>query len=121
MSEDDAAFTLAGSLGSIWSLELLLILRNNPERQWFVDELDRELRASAQVVEEALHALARLGLVVPTGAKAWRYGPSSPDLDAIAGTLARLYATKRISVINAIHASAIDRMRTFASAFRIRG
>lgn len=119
MSEK-AALAFARSLESIWSLELLIILKNNPEKCWLADELERELRGSALVVREGLDVLARLGLAAAASSRQWRYTPASAVLDNIAGDLVQLYATKRISVINAIHASATDRMRSFASAFKIK-
>jgi hypothetical protein len=114
------AFAFARTLGSIWSLELLIILSSNPRRCWLADELELEVRGSARVVGEALSVLARLGLTAQDAFQHWGYTPNSPDLERLTSELVRLYATKRLSVINAIHASPIDRMLAFASAFKIR-
>jgi hypothetical protein len=117
---EEAALAFAQSLGSVWSLELLVLLKTDPEKRWRVDELERELRASVQIVGEALQVLARLGIAAEEPPGTWRYTPQSAAVDAVADELLRLYAVKPATVIKSIYASSVERMRGFASAFKIR-
>ena len=117
---EEAALAFAQSLGSVWSLELLVLLKTDPEKRWRVDELERKLRASVQVVGEAIQALARLGIAEEEPPGAWRYTPASPAVDQAVDELMRLYAIKPATVTKFIYTSSIERMRGFASAFKIR-
>ena len=117
---DEAALAIARALGSIWSLELLIILNGNQGKRWLAVELERELRGNAHVVGDALQVLERLGLAATDTSSQWAYTPTNAELNQAVGELVHLYMTKRVTVINAIYASATDRMRAFASAFKIR-
>ena len=49
---------------SVWSLELLCLLRQHPDRDWTPDEMVAALRASDLIVRESISALTAAGLVV---------------------------------------------------------
>jgi hypothetical protein len=55
------------SFGSVWALELLLLLHRNPDRAWPTSDLVRELRSSDVVVAESIERLVASGLVVVDG------------------------------------------------------
>src|SRR5690348_877167 len=54
---------LRTSIRSVWEVELLLLLHQEPSRSWSVVELIRQLRASSLIINDALIALQRVELV----------------------------------------------------------
>lgn len=120
MSEEAALAFARESLRSIWSLELLGVLKARPDKQWALEELERELRATPQIVREAVQTLVRLGIAAGGNAESCHYAPRDAATDAIVGELLQLYALKPTSVMKAIYASPADRIQTFAEAFKIK-
>jgi hypothetical protein len=120
VSEDAALAFARESLRSIWSLELLTVLKAHPKKQWAFEELERELRATPQIVGEAVQTLVRLGVAAGGSADVCYYAPRDAAIDAVVEELLRLYAVKPTSVMKAIYASPTDRIQTFAEAFKIK-
>lgn len=120
MTEDDLLAFIATSLGSVWALELLLLLRRNPDRGWDPESLVRELRSSPLVVDEGLRRLQGAGLVMQDGAATFRYQAASPQLDDVASELEKVYAAKPTTVINAIVNARTDKLRAFSDAFKLK-
>ena len=107
------------SVGSVWALELLLLLRRDRNRSWTAEDLLRELRASERLVADNLAALERGGLVVGEHGQ-YRYNPATPALDEICGRLEDEYRTRPVRVINAIVSPPNDSLNKLANAFRLR-
>ena len=102
MTEDDLLAFIATSIGSIWALELLLVLRRDPDRGWAPPSLVHELRSSPNIVEDALGKLRKAGLMEEDGAGMYRYRAASPQLDRLASEVEEAYATRPTTVINAM-------------------
>jgi hypothetical protein len=119
VSEEDVYHFIRDSIGSVWALELLLLLRRSNETLWLPDELVRELRSSDTVVAEALGRLAASGLVAETDGR-FAYRPASGSLSAMVEELQRIYATKPVTVIKAIMAAPNEKLRIFSDAFRLK-
>ena len=83
MKEADILEFVRNSIGSVWALELLLVVGGRPERAWQPDELVRELRSSRAAVSGATLLLERAGLVARVGDEGCRYQPASRELDHI--------------------------------------
>lgn len=111
---------LRGPITSVWSLELLLLLRRHAERAWQPDELVIELRASGVIVRQSLDQLERAGLVVRDGTGAVRFGPATPDLTALIELLDQEYRSKPDAVRRAIIATPDNQLKSFTDAFLIR-
>jgi DNA-binding HxlR family transcriptional regulator len=107
------------SVRSVWTLELLLLLRRDSARSWRADELVREMRASQKIVDESLAALAVIGLVVVAQDGAIAYRAETP-LDAMIDRLAELYRERPLSVTQAIHDGPTAKIQTFADSFKLR-
>jgi hypothetical protein len=120
VTEDDLLAFIATSVGSIWALELLLLLRRDPDKGWASPSLVRELRSSPLVVEEGLRRLQGAGLVMEDGAAIFRYRAASPQLDDMARELEKIYAAKPMTVINAIVNARTDKLRAFSNAFKLK-
>jgi hypothetical protein len=102
VTEDDLLAFIASAIGSIWAIELLLLLKHDPGRGWDSASLVRELRSSSIVVDEALERLRVAGLVIQCPAGLHRYHAAPPELDEIASELEQIYRTKPTAVIRAI-------------------
>jgi DNA-binding GntR family transcriptional regulator len=120
VSDEEVLAFARDHLGSIWSLEVLLILQRNPQTLWTEHELEQEVRGSCRIVREALAVLSRAGVASLVTGRGWQYAPSSPELARVLGELTDLQANKPVLVAKAIFASINNRIRTFADAFRMR-
>jgi hypothetical protein len=49
-----------------------------------------------------------------------RYGPRTPELEALVGKLLQLYRERPVSMIKMVYDRARDPLRNFADAFRLR-
>ena len=104
---------------SVWSLELLLHLRRNPDRFWSTAELVDVLRASEAVVATGVETLLAGGLIVVENGGAARYSPARPDLDKRVAETEALYARKPDAVRRLIVLSTNSGVAAFADAFRL--
>ena len=107
-------------LRSVWALELLLRLKQDPEHCWSVEELVRELRASHSLVRDNLTALEQAGLVVADDAGCFRYAPAAQALAKVCDDLEAAYRDKPVTVIRWISAPA-ERLQSLADAFKFKG
>lgn len=108
------------SIGSVWALEVLLLVRREPERAWQFDELVRELRSSPAAIEGASQLLESAGFVAKIDDHACRYQPASSKLDDIGELVQKIYASKPSRVIGAIFQSQDHKLRAFAAAFKFK-
>src|SRR5690349_6442057 len=83
--------------GSIWALELLLILRQEPEREWSHAELIDALRASDQVLMRSCTDLRAANLIAEQHGRI-RYAPASADQDAQVALVAAAYKARPLQV-----------------------
>ena len=118
-AEDEVAPFIASSFRSVWSLELLLLLKSE-RRPWTPEELVIALRASELVVTQALRSLVAAGLALEDGNGAATYMPASGDLEKLVEQTEQLYARKPDAVRRMIVASASSGLSAFADAFRLR-
>lgn len=108
------------SIGSVWALEVLTLVRGEPRRAWRFDELVRELRSSPAAIEGASELLQSAGLVTKIDDHACRYQPATPDLDHVGELVQKIYSAKPATVIGAIFESPDDKLRAFAAAFKFK-
>lgn len=120
VSEDEVLAFVRNAIGSVWTIELLVLLRHDPDRTWQARSLITDLRASPRVVGDSLSALEAAGLVSADEAGLYRYHPVSPMIDETARELVDLYARKPMTVVNTILSSPTNKIQTFADAFRFR-
>jgi hypothetical protein len=107
---------------SIAQLELLLALRNDPQRAWAVGEAAKQLYISPSMAEPLLETLRASGLAVlePGEERRYRFAASSDELGRLVGELATLYKERPVSTINEIYSLPSQTLKNFADAFRIR-
>ncbi|MEW5685280.1 MAG: hypothetical protein AB1942_10205 [Pseudomonadota bacterium] len=120
MSDDpELAAFVREHMRSVWAVELLLVLRREPDRLWQPERLVAELRASTNLVRDNLAAFERGGLVVRDDAGEWRYAPANPVLDHLATRLEAAYRQRPVAIINLI--ARPDPIQGLADAFKWRG
>jgi len=108
------------SFRSVWPLELLLVLYQEPHAGREVEALARELRANVPLVTQGLSNLEAIGLVRADADRLYRFDPASSELAEMAREVIALYNQKPRAVLRAIFAAPSDRIQTFADAFRLR-
>lgn len=116
--EDFIGF-LRDHIRSVWGVELLLLLKRDPERSWPVPELVRELRGSQRLVEQNLQNFERSGLAVHEEGT-WRYAPAGEALRELSDMLERAYRERPVAIINAISRPR-DPLQSLADAFKFKG
>ena len=120
VTEQSVLNFIARSFRSVWPLELLLVLYQEPRSSWHVEALARELRANLSVVTQGLATLEAIRLVSVDADRAYRFDPASPELAAMASEVVALYNQKPRAAMRAIFSAPSDRIQTFADAFRLR-
>lgn len=117
-SHEEISRFIASSFRSVWSLELLLLLKRE-RRRWTRDELISTLRASELVVTQALDSLVAAGLATSDEVGA-EYMPVSDEVAELVDGTEALYALKPDAVRRMIITSSSAGIAAFADAFRLR-
>jgi len=109
-------------IGSIFQLEVLLLLHRNPGRDFTAEDVAHELRIEPSWAALCLAQLQAGGLLVAAEGPPLRYhyGPRTADLDDTTNQLARVYSTHRVSITAMIFSKPPDPLKSFADAFRLR-
>ena len=113
---------LAAHVESVLELEVLLLLRERPDRSWTAAELAQDLKIDVTWAGAQLAKLAGDKILQPDNANIgqYRYAPASPEMDAVIGEVANAYASHRVTIIGLIFSKPTSTLKTFADAFRIR-
>ena len=112
-------------IDSVMQLEILLLLAGQPGKTWTPAALAEELRIDPAWVDGQLQTMGGRGVVAAvatdhTAALTFRYEPRTVALEETVRELARAYADRRVTVIGLIFSKPVDKIRSFADAFRIR-
>ncbi len=108
-------------IDSLEQLEVLLLLRRLGKAA-SAPQVAAELRIQPDSTRGRLENLSSRGLLeVDVGNSHYRYAPRTPELDQAVSGLATAYAERRVTVINLIATKHLERIRTFADAFKLRG
>lgn len=105
-------------ISSVGHLDILLLLYKDPERKWTVKEVSQELRTNLSLAEDQLKQLNRSGLVMEEQG----FYQCCRELEIIrkVESLLQFYHLKRQIVIEFIYTQPLDRIRSFADAFKIK-
>ncbi|MEW6733754.1 MAG: hypothetical protein AB1489_20670 [Acidobacteriota bacterium] len=115
-------------LNSLQQLEILLLLyrsarkEGNVQGEWTADAVARELRSNPNSVAVSLAELQSRGILSVRGEVVllYRYDPRTLDLDNAIVGLEQAYEQYRVTVLNLVFGKPLDKIRTFADAFKIR-
>ena len=116
---EEIANFIRGSFRSIWSLELLLYLKENSWQSFSHEQLVSHLRASDAIVSTSTASLLAAGLIVEDEAGTVRYSPASEELASLLDDTEALYRTRPDAVRRVIIVGA-GNLAAFADAFKLR-
>jgi hypothetical protein len=107
---------------SLAQLEALLLLRGEPERVWDATEIAKALYITPDMAGSLLADLARRGYakVVPPSDARYSYRAMDAHVDRLIDQLASVYQDRRVAVISMIYSKPLNKVQTFADAFRLR-
>ena len=106
---------------SIEDLEVLLLLRAGEDREWSPEDVAARLNTSLDSARACLQSLAHHGLLTTRDNPAeYRYDPQYAGLDSVAQRVEQAYAARRVSVIEYIFSRPLQKIRSFADAFRLK-
>jgi hypothetical protein len=106
---------------SVAKLEALLLLHEHSQRWWTPGDAARAIYIAETPTAALLAELQASGLLASQGSPvAYRFEPRTDDLRKLVGELSRYYRERRVTIITLIHSAPVDKLRTFADAFKIR-
>jgi hypothetical protein len=112
-------------IDSVVQLEVLLLLARDRARVWTPHDVSQTLRIDENWAAGELATLrgrALIGAAAAEGAgTGFQYAPATGELDAAVQELAKAYTDRRVAVVSFIFSKPLDKIQTFADAFRIRG
>lgn len=124
MNEDfpaDIKQFIADHIDTVAQLELLLLLRSDPAKVWTPEAAGKALYSAADVTALQMADLQLKRLLAPGPSEnTYVYRPERPELASLVDRLAGLYRERRVAVITAVYTKPIDKIRSFADAFRLR-
>jgi DNA-binding IscR family transcriptional regulator len=110
------------NIESLAELETLLLMRRDPQSSCDAADIAKALYISTEQAGRLLADLARRGMIVSTEAHATRYSlnSSNANSDAAIAEVALAYEERRVAVISLIYSKPLNKVQTFADAFRLR-
>jgi hypothetical protein len=109
---------IQSSFRSVWSLELLLLLKRD-RKPWTQAAIVDALRASHLVVSQALESLVAAGLVTVGDDSRVEYAPVSRDVAKLIDETEALFAKRPDAVRRLIVAASKPGLTAFADAFKL--
>jgi predicted transcriptional regulator len=110
---------LERNVHSIEQLEILLLLRASPDREWTVREVYQRVLTNETSVAQSLGKLSEHGLVRKADESAFQF-ETSPNTEKILEELAQLYKEKPTRILYALYGAQRPELEAFTQAFRVR-
>ena len=103
-------------------LEALLLLRSDPQRDWDAAEMAKALYIPLDQAGTLLADLIRRGFAKATNLErgVYSYNVTDPAIDRLIAEVASAYSNRRVAVISLIYSKPLNKVQTFADAFRLR-
>ena len=117
---EDVHRFLYQNIDSVEQLEVLLLVRQGPERGWTAEEIARALYSHPSSILHRLSTLAGRGLLRELEPACYQYAPRSSELHETVTRVADTYRERRVAVITLIASKPIENVRAFSDAFRLR-
>ena len=113
---------LSRHIKSVEQLEVLLLVRSQPQRGWTAAEVYEVIRSSEPSIQSRLQTFTAGGFLTEEKGppQTFRFSPKDQNLHAAVDQTAAAYQTSRVRVIEAIFAPETDPVQSFADAFRLR-
>jgi hypothetical protein len=105
---------------SVPQLEALLMLRNEPEREWESADISKALYIPEDVAGTLLADFVRRGFAIlkPPGKSKVVYRPRDQDYLRLVDELHVAYHDRRVAIISLIYSKPLNKVQTFADAFK---
>jgi hypothetical protein len=117
----DVGKYISEQVDSVAQLEVLLLLRSDPARVWTAEDVSGALKLAADHALGELRTLVRQGVAEPCGApEGFCFAPQTNALRELLDAVAQAYDERRVTLITMIYSKPVDKVRTFADAFRLR-
>lgn len=115
---DDVRNLISRSVRTVGHLDTLIFLATHADRAWTVTELSRELRSTEAFVDQQIRDFT--SVVEATKETPIRYQFKRDDENAtkLVNQLIETYRLRPRAVIDAIYATPLDAIRSFADAFK---
>jgi hypothetical protein len=113
---------IEGQIESLAQLEGLLLMRKEPQRQWTASEIAKSLYLPPEMGASLLDDFSRRGFVheLAGNGKCYSYRSIDAETDNLIDQLAAIYHERRVAVISLIYSKPLNKVQTFADAFRLR-
>jgi len=113
---------LAERIDTVPQLEALLLLWENPQRQWSEEELAARIYVGRPVAATILQALQRqqLATAEPASPVQYRYNPQWDATGEVMPEVATAYRRHLVPIATFIHSRASTAVREFARAFDLK-
>jgi hypothetical protein len=114
---------LRDHIQSIEQLEILALMRPQPEREWTAKAIYEAILSNERSIESRLQIFVEKGLLaaaVGDVAKSYRYAPRGEQLDQMVQGTLQAYRERRVMVIETIFRPEQDPAQSFADAFRFK-
>lgn len=117
---DEIRQFIFGHIDSVEQIEVILCMRNHPDRWWSIQAMTDELRSSYKSIANRISILRRMQLLEQSQETpvTYRYQPRSPKLASLVDELAETYRVRRHKVMELVY-SPIKKVRPFADAFAV--
>ena len=102
-------------IDSVQQVEILALLRGDPDREWTAAEISRSLHIAPDACQRWLEAFAAARLVSSTDG-GFSHGSRAGDAD----DLVECYSRRRLAVIDSIYNKPSPAIQSFSDAFRLR-
>ena len=105
---------------SVPQLEALLLVRKEPQRDWGPDEIAKALYIPQEAAMSLLHDFVRRGFAIetPPSKNRYAYRVNDAETDKLIDELQAAYQLRRVAVISLIYSKPLNKVQTFADAFR---
>ncbi|HEX7711352.1 MAG TPA: hypothetical protein VF418_10495 [Sphingomonadaceae bacterium] len=118
--QDHLESFIGNSFRSVWALEVLKFLVENPQRSFSSDELITSLRVSEAVVSQSVGNLLAAGFVIVDGEGRVQLHHASERQSALVRSAIDLYLRSPDKVRRLIVAQSSPGITAFADAFKLR-
>lgn len=105
------------SIDSVPHLEAVLLLRVNPNADWDLKAIARELFIGEKQAGEMMDNLVKAGFVSLNENALYSFQPASKKLRTVIAELSEFYAKNLIEVTNLIHSKINKQAQKFGDAF----
>jgi hypothetical protein len=116
---DDVKQFINEHVESLAQLEVLLLIRAAADRAWTAQAIAGKLSIMPEMSATLLGDLVRRGFATKDQQR-FQYRSSGEVTDRLIDCLARLYVERRVAVTTEIYSKPLNKVKTFADAFRFR-